>query len=265
MAERRAQGLRESATAEIGVLTLVGVALALIGPFGTDALGLGLRLAYWIGGMVAGWLVLQAILLVMRPVAIRFGLPFPLEYLLAVPLLASIGVACLAILGGQDEGELLGKGGAVSQMLFVEFAAVGIGIFLLFGALYAFAGWRKARCSTLRQPAQVTAPLNNTKLHERLPPAFGPILALAVEDHYVTVIGEGIGTTRREMLLMNLSEAITEVGAGFGQRTHRSWWVAHGAVVELRRDGRNTVAVLSNGVEAPVSRAHVAAVKATLK
>ncbi len=243
------------------MLALVGIVLALVGPFGTDALGLSVRLAYWIGGMVAGWLVLQAILLVMRPVAMRFGLPFPLEYLLAVPLLAALGVVLIAVFGGNADGAAFGKGGAVSQLLFAQVAALGLGIFLLFGLLYAVGARRNtAQADAENAPINSPAPLIDTELHQRLPPAFGPILALAVEDHYVTVIG----TDAREMLLMNLADAIAEAGETKGLRTHRSWWVAQGALVALKRNGRNMRAVLSNGSEAPVSRTHVAAVKVVL-
>ncbi len=255
MAEQRGTPPRGDALAEIGVLALVGVVLALVGPFGTDTLGLGLRLVYWIGGMVAGWLVLQAILLVMRPVAMRFGLPFPLEYLLAVPMLAALGVVLIAVFGGNE-------GGAVSQLLFAQVAALGLGIFLLFGLLYTLGARRNTTQPAAKEPpAKASPPLTDTRLHQRLPPAFGPILALAVEDHYVTVIGPDA----REMVLMNLVDAIAEAGETEGLRTHRSWWVAHGALTALKRDNRNMRAVLSNGSQAPVSRTRVAAVKAALE
>ena len=42
-----------------------------------------------------------------------------------------------------------------------------------------------------------------------------------------------------------------------GRQTHRSWWVARGAVEDVRREGRNIRLALARGIEAPVSRAQV--------
>ena len=44
-------------------------------------------------------------------------------------------------------------------------------------------------------------------------------------------------------------------------QVHRSWLVARGAVPGVKREGRNVRLVLDDGLEAPVSRANVAALK----
>ena len=74
--------------------------------------------------------------------------------------------------------------------------------------------------------------LTDTALHARLPRGFGPISAFGVEDHYTIVLG-----------------------------LDRSWWVAHGAVRNVHREGRNMVLELEGGTRVPVSRANVAAVR----
>jgi len=84
----------------------------------------------------------------------------------------------------------------------------------------------------------------------RLPPGFGPLLALSGEDHYVRVIA----ASRETLVLVRLRDAIAELDGVDGIQVHRSWWVARDAVTGSRRDGRALVLVLSNGREVPVAR-----------
>lgn len=57
------------------------------------------------------------------------------------------------------------------------------------------------------------------------------------------------------MILMRMSDAEASLSAGFGQRVHRSWWVARSAVKDVRTANNNFWLILSNGLEVPVSRA----------
>jgi DNA-binding LytR/AlgR family response regulator len=45
-------------------------------------------------------------------------------------------------------------------------------------------------------------------------------------------------------------------------RVHRSWWVARDAVEQVEQDGRSLRLALRGGVQAPVARSMVPAVKA---
>ena len=60
---------------------------------------------------------------------------------------------------------------------------------------------------------------------------------------------------------MRLSDAIAELEGLEGAQTHRSWWVARDAVESTRRDGDKFVLVLKGGVEAPISRPNVRALR----
>jgi DNA-binding LytR/AlgR family response regulator len=55
---------------------------------------------------------------------------------------------------------------------------------------------------------------------------------------------------------MRLGDAVAELGAMPGARTHRSWWVAKGAVQSVRRTNGRIALQLTNGIEAPVSRGY---------
>lgn len=105
-------------------------------------------------------------------------------------------------------------------------------------------------------PVAVAMPLppsaeGRPRLYARLGPQFtGDVLALESEDHYVRVHG----ATGSELLLMRLRDAIAEMDGAPGAQTHRSWWVAQGAVAGVNRTGRTMEIVLPNGAQAPVAR-----------
>jgi DNA-binding LytR/AlgR family response regulator len=101
----------------------------------------------------------------------------------------------------------------------------------------------------------MTAP---NPLLDALPPELGSdVIALEMEDHYVRV-HTALGS---EMVLMRLRDAMALMAAHMpdieGRQVHRSWWVARGAVEDVRREGRNVRLVLARGIEAPVARAQV--------
>ena len=90
------------------------------------------------------------------------------------------------------------------------------------------------------------------KFLERLPAKLkgAELYAVEAEDHYLrlhTSLGQ-------DLILMRLSDAISELEGLEGAQTHRSWWVAKDAVQDVERaDGRATL-TLKDGAEVPVSR-----------
>jgi DNA-binding LytR/AlgR family response regulator len=66
-----------------------------------------------------------------------------------------------------------------------------------------------------------------------------------------------------DLILIPLKDAIAELEGVDGLQVHRSWWVARGAVAEALSSGRNLTLRLTNGLEAPVSRASIATLRAT--
>ena len=69
----------------------------------------------------------------------------------------------------------------------------------------------------------------------------------------------GSGST---LVLSRLSDAVAQLRGVDGLQVHRSWWVADSAVVAVRRNGSALTLKLRNGIEAPVSRTHLQAVRA---
>jgi hypothetical protein len=107
------------------------------------------------------------------------------------------------------------------------------------------------------EPAPAPAPAASP-LFDTLPPELGTqIIALEMEDHYVrvhTMLGSAL-------VLMRLRDAMALVGDVEGMQVHRSWWVARGAVEDVLREGRNVRLKLARGIEAPVARANVGALR----
>lgn len=78
------------------------------------------------------------------------------------------------------------------------------------------------------------------------------VLALEAEEHYVRVhTGD-----KAHLVHHRLRDAMADMPARIGTQVHRSWWVAHEAISETRRDGRRHWLILANGTEVPVSDQH---------
>ena len=93
----------------------------------------------------------------------------------------------------------------------------------------------------------------------RLPGAWADrLIALEMEDHYVRAHGPGTSA----LILLRMRDAETELAGIDGLRIHRSWWVARSAVDRVVRDGRGYKLRLTNGMEPPVARDRVAALRA---
>lgn len=85
----------------------------------------------------------------------------------------------------------------------------------------------------------------------------GAILHLAAQDHYTQV------TTAKgqELVLIRFADAVTEAEPTKGIQTHRSHWVAIGAVKSVTRQGDGALVSLTNGDTAPVSRSQMSTIK----
>jgi DNA-binding LytR/AlgR family response regulator len=99
------------------------------------------------------------------------------------------------------------------------------------------------------------APAPTIRFIERLPAKLkgAVIYAISSEDHYLR-----LHTSKgSDLILMRLSDAISELEGLEGAQTHRSWWVTRDAVESSRRDGDKLVLTLKGGAEAPVSRPNI--------
>jgi hypothetical protein len=269
---------------DLTVMVAIGVFLGVIGPFGSIAAPLPVRIASWVGFSILGYMFYRP----MDPLATwaHRALDLPRwAMLIATCMIATfpMSVAIIAIGSLPDAPSWPGLEAAMATY----FSVLMIG-----GAVTAFFNMAKPGQGTaaaaaaaapppMAAPAAMPAPMLTpvfapaepqnlaqnpapspppppNPLLDQLPADLGSaIIALEMEDHYLrvhTLLGSAL-------VLMRLRDGIALLGDLEGMQVHRSWWVARTAVEEVVRDGRNIRLKLPRGLEAPVARANVAALR----
>lgn len=229
------------------VLGGIGLLMGLVGPFGTFAMPILPRIAYWVV-VVLGTAVIGTVIEIWAAKSLFSRLP---------PLAA-------ATLGGAVAGVPIGLGVWGFNGLVLGSGATAISVWLLLAYCIPIAalvtGFAHVMMPTAAPPAptpQVASSL--LPLLERLPrQRRGQLLHIAVSDHYVDVATDR-GTTQ---VLMRFSDAVREAAPEPGLQVHRSHWVALAAVRRsLRQEGKSWLE-LQNGTVVPVSRTFLEAVRA---
>ncbi len=252
---------------DLSIMTVIGVVLAFIGPFGTFQQPLAYRLVSWVLFAWVGYGVYSPMNWVVDRLYVALELPRPALWVVAVALATIPMTAIVWSIGFLPKPVPLPTLEQGLTSYFYVFL-VGGGITAFFYMIEA----SKASASNAPEPiaeavetpatAQEQAPeapaqepsATHPRLIERLPPALGSdVIALEMEDHYVRV-HTALGS---ELVLMRLRDAIGELDGIEGRQVHRSWWVARGAVEDVVREGRNVRLKLAREIEAPVARAQV--------
>ena len=238
-------------------MTVIGVVLAIIGPFGSIGDPLAVRLMVWLGYAYLGYALYRPIDTLAGRLEPVVGMP---KWWLTVVacLVATVPMASFIYVIGFAGRDIVWPSASYALAHYLNVLVIGAGVTAIF-YIMGRSG------NALEEPPASATPQSDTasappqpRLLDRLPAALGSdIRALEMEDHYVRV-HTALGS---EMVLMRLGDAIAEVDGIEGLRVHRSWWVARGAVEDVVREGRNIRLVLGGGLEAPVSRANVSVLK----
>lgn len=240
-------------------MTVIGVALALIGPFGSFQDPLPLRLVVWLGFAYIGYAVYSPIDGLAKRLAPKLELPawgLQIAGVFASSVPMAITVWVLPRL--PDRVTVPNLPTAVTQYLYV--VVIGGLITLIFAVMKRDDVLPDVTVTQSAAPAppENKGPRRGPRFLDRLPPELGSeLIALEMEDHYVrahTALGN-------DLVLLRMRDAVAELDGIEGEQVHRSWWVARGAVADVKREGRNVRLVLDNGLEAPVSRANVTPLK----
>ncbi len=240
---------------DLAIMSAIGVVLALVGPFGTFAAPLALRLIFWPGVIWLGYAVYAPIDALARRLSPVLQLP-AWGLRIAGVLLASLpmSVAVWVLPSLPDAAPVPDLTTALTHYFSV--ALIGA-IVTVLTTLLRRAEVEPMGIETTTHPVTTTRAVPPRFL-DRLPAHLGTdLLALEMEDHYVrahTALGS-------ELVLLRMRDAVAELDEIAGEQVHRSWWVARGAVADVKRDGRNVRLVLDNGLEAPVSRANLQPLK----
>lgn len=223
----------------------IGVFLALVGAFGTQSAPFVPRVIYWValmtGGSVIG--VVAGTLTSQRP---RLGESTILRW----AVIAALVTLPVTVFVWWFTGWMFGGRGPDSLPYFLGATAIVTGPVTALMMLVNNPG-----------PATHAAPEGAPRIRfmDRLPPKLmgGAIHAVEAEDHYLRVhTSKGA-----DLILCRLADAIAELEGIEGAQVHRSWWVARAAVSAVKRDGARVTLALPGGVEAPVSRPNVKALK----
>jgi hypothetical protein len=250
---------------ELCMIIAAGIVLAAIGPYGSFEIGsFALRLSYWLPAALGGYAIVRPFVLMAERAHRRLNLPMPLALGLAVMVSAVPGSFFILWLNGNRDHLPPFEGWF---QLYLQVALIGAVITLVF--------WLIDRSSPSRPPEAPPAPVEQAPASTRGPAADEALsapapflarlpahlrdglIALEMEDHYVRAHCRG-GSA---LILMRLRDAVTELAGIEGMQVHRSWWVARAAVVKAERDGRNLSLLLVQGLQVPVARTNIPALR----
>lgn len=259
---------------EIALMAIAALAMALLAPFGMDAMSFGTRLFVWLVFAIGGYLCFRPVVAGGLALSERTGLPQWLGLLLAT-LLASFPTTL--IVAGTLNGWQLG------EMRLDRLAALYTNVVVVGGLVTALQVLLRRNSPVAEEnvspsdedradkdrgtphadmeaspplPVQEEAPSPDPArlLLDKLPPALGEdVLYLENEDHYLRV-----HTDRGDaLILMRMGDAAEALRGIDGARVHRGWWVARRAVSGTIRQGRAIRLQLVDGREVPVARSMV--------
>jgi len=232
----------------------IGTFLAILGPFGSHAVGWPLVWIYWTGFIALG-----------ACVGYVTGHTLP-KWLTGTPEWVIYAATTATVSVPVTFGVLM-----VNSGFSVDFDGVGVVrtyamVLVISGFVTAvvfvidhMTGQRTTGGATASAIVPPPTSQIGATLLDKLPVNLrqADIWAMNAEDHYLRV-----RTDQGEaLILMRLSDAVAACEGLDGARTHRSWWVARAAVTDARKgDGRGTLC-LKDGAEAPVSRTYYAGLR----
>jgi hypothetical protein len=232
----------------LGIAAAAGALLAFVGAMDSGAMPLVTRLLYWVPMMMGGGLLGHAMSLLVVKIPRANVNPWLFGSILSVAL----AIPATFVVWGY------------TNLIFGTRMPLSM-LPNLFGSVLVLSAAMTALMVLVNWPGRVThapapgAPAPAVRFVERLPAKVkgAVIYAVSAEDHYLR-----LHTSKgSELILMRLSDAISELDGLEGAQTHRSWWVAREAVESVKRAGDRVTLQLKGGAEAPVSRPNVRALR----
>ena len=232
--------------ADVTLWAVIGVVMAVLGPFGSSERTLFERLVYWQLCMVGGGAIGIAIDQPVRRITEHFWLRVLAVSVLMTPLVTLLVMFANHWLAGVrlTWDNLLEPW---FQVFVVCFAA------MLFRQLV----WsRSPRPTATIEPDADPLEVFRQRLSAKRRAA--ALIGVEAEDHYLRVHTDA----GDELITARFGDALAELARAPGFQTHRSWWVAAEAIDTVRwRRGRGE-ATLKCGLIVPVSRSNAAPLKA---
>lgn len=246
---------------DLATMTVLGLVLAMIGPFGSFSVPFAWRVVYWVGLGWGGYACYRPIAGAVVRAGRALDLPEPACWIAAC-LIATVPMTMLVWFVGRLPGPFTPPSLEAAFAMYGYVLVIGGTLTAIFffidrhkqqAALAAGAG----PAPVLHQDPQVSA-APQPRFFARIPARLGiELVALEMEDHYLRVHTR-LGS---DLILLRMRDAVTELDGLDGAQVHRSWWVARGAVSSIEREGRNLRLKLAGGLEVPVARDAVGKLK----
>jgi hypothetical protein len=233
------------AAADLALWAAIGVVMAFLGPFGSAERSLTERLLYWQACMVGGGLIGIAI-----DVPVRRMLPQFWPRLMTVSVLMTPPVTMLV---GFLNASLAGM-----QLTLGNVAEPWFQVFIVCFAAMALRQLVWAERPTPAEPEPLADPAGAFRQRLSAKRRAAELIAVEAEDHYLRVHTDA----GEELITARFGDALAELAAAPGFRTHRSWWVAADAIDEVRWLRGRGEARLKCGHIVPISRSQAAPLKA---
>lgn len=230
--------------AEIGLLVVIGVFLAVTGPYGTALEPTLARYAFWLAIVVAGGLIGIAVDGVVGRWVRKDWLRLVATAAVMTPPIAFLVLVAMIVVLGHDHG--------FSLVIFLHLLWQVFVISLAVMGLRMLVRRPPERIVETRTIVAPPLPDAEARFRSRLSAKrrAARLLALEAYDHYVRVHTDaGV-----ELVSVRFSDAVAELAGAHGFRVHRSWWVSASAIKAARwRRGRGELE-LEHGLTIPVSR-----------
>jgi LytTr DNA-binding domain-containing protein len=248
MANPRAPLLLRRVAAETALLVAAGGFLSVLGPFDTAGLSLPVRMTYWPIVIVGGGVIGIAIDALVSRRAHGFWPRLVADSVLMTPPVTALVWVVSAVMFRPPAGRPI-LGPLIFQVFVISFAVM---------ALRQMA-WRGAWTERAAPPPPVEPIDPSGAFRQRLSAKrrTARLIAVEAEDHYLRVHTDA----GDELVTARFGDALLELANLAGYQTHRSWWVAAGAIEAARwRRGRGELR-LTCGLTVPVSRTYTAVLK----
>jgi hypothetical protein len=228
-------------TAETALLIAAGLFLGVLSPFNTAQLSLAVRLTYWpiviVGGGVIGIAIDAAVLRQTRSFWPRLVVG---SLLMTPPVTGLVWFVSSRMFGSPHRWPVPGP--LFFQVFVISFAVMALRQLAWRGV------WTERHVEAAAEPTDVGAFRQRLSAKRRS----ARLLAVEAEDHYLRVHTDA----GDELITARFSDALLELASLTGYQTHRSWWVAAGAIEAVRwRRGRGELR-LETGLTVPVSRTY---------
>jgi hypothetical protein len=232
---------------DLALWTTIGVVMAFLGPFQTAEQPLGHRFEYWLACMIGGGLIGIAIdEAVRRRIKGFWARLATVSVLMTPPVTLLVGLVNQSMMGMRLTPANVAE--PWFQVFIVCFAAM---------CLRQLA-WAQPVRSALAESEPAADPTGAFRQRLSAKRREAALIAVEAEDHYLRVHTDA----GDELITARFGDALEELAAAPGFRTHRSWWVAADAIDDVRWLRGRGEARLKCGLVVPISRSQAGMLKA---